>query len=122
STSLYGSRAANGVVLVTTKHGRSGQFNVGVNAYVGLQEVPDKGRPQMMDAEEFAQFKKESYEDLGQPVPEPFQNPSQYAGKSYDWYGGMFRTAPIQNYSISLSGGGEKFSTSAIIGYFDQQG
>lgn len=121
STSLYGSRAANGVILITTKHGRSGQTTVGVNAYYGVQQVPDKGRPQMMNATEFAQFKKESYRDLGLAVPEEFQNPESY-GAGYDWYGGMLRTAPIQNYNISLSSGNNKFSTSAVAGFFNQQG
>jgi TonB-dependent starch-binding outer membrane protein SusC len=50
STSLYGSRAANGVVLITTKKGRKGQTNVSFNTFVGLQKVPQRGRIQMMDA------------------------------------------------------------------------
>jgi TonB-dependent SusC/RagA subfamily outer membrane receptor len=81
STSLYGSRAANGVVLITTKKGKAGQTNVSFNASYGIQEVPQRGRIDMMDAVEFAQFKKEFYEDAGQPVPEMFQDPSQYEGK-----------------------------------------
>jgi TonB-dependent SusC/RagA subfamily outer membrane receptor len=69
STSLYGSRAANGVVLITTKKGKKGQTNVSFNTFAGIQQVPEKGRVQMMDAVEFAQFKKEYYEDAGKPVP-----------------------------------------------------
>ncbi|HEX8424923.1 TonB-dependent receptor [Hymenobacter sp.] len=121
STSLYGSRAANGVVLITTKQAKNGQSSVGVNAYYGVQQVPQKGRPDMMNATEFAQFKKETYEDLGQPVPAAFQNPEQY-GKGYDWYDAMFRTAAIQNYSVSLTAGKDKFSTSAVAGFFNQEG
>jgi TonB-dependent starch-binding outer membrane protein SusC len=75
----------------------------------------------MMNATEFAQFKKESYEDLGVAVPDVFQNPSQY-GEGTDWYGGMLQTAPIHNYSVSLSSSKERFSTSATAGYFDQDG
>ncbi|HSU50916.1 MAG TPA: TonB-dependent receptor plug domain-containing protein, partial [Segetibacter sp.] len=67
STSLYGSRAANGVVLITTKKGRKGQTNMSLDAYVGTQQVPMRGRVKMMDAVDFAQFKKEYYEDAGQP-------------------------------------------------------
>jgi TonB-dependent SusC/RagA subfamily outer membrane receptor len=78
STSLYGSRAANGVILIQTKSAKSGRTIIGVNTYYGFQEVPQKGRPDMMNGTEFAQFKKESYEDLGVAVPEAFQNPSQY--------------------------------------------
>jgi len=121
STSLYGSRAANGVILIQTKGAKSGRTTIGVNAYYGFQEVPQKGRPDMMNGTEFAQFKKESYEDLGVDVPEAFQNPSQY-GEGTDWYGGMLQKGPIQNYSISLSSGKDRFSTSATAGYFDQDG
>ena len=63
STSLYGSRAANGVVLITTKRGKAGQTNVNLNVFTGFQKVPMIGRLEMMNAEEFAQFKKEYYED-----------------------------------------------------------
>lgn len=122
STSLYGSRAANGVVLVTTRRAKSGQSSVGVSAFYGVQQVPQRGRPQMMNAQEFAQFKKESFEDLGRPVPAAFQNPAQYAGKSYDWYDAMLQTAPIQNYSINLNASRDKFSTSAVAGFFNQDG
>ncbi|CAN5696991.1 TonB-dependent receptor [soil metagenome] len=121
STSLYGSRAANGVVLITTKRGKGGQTNIGVSAFYGVQEVPQKGRPEMMNGTEFAQFKKESYEDLGLDVPETFQNPSQY-GEGYDWYGGMLQSAPIQNYSISINSSRDRLSTAAILGYFNQEG
>lgn len=122
STSLYGSRAANGVVLVTTKRAKKGQTNVSLDVYGGLQEVPKKGRIEMMDAVEFAQFKKEYYEDAGQPVPVEFQNPSQYEGKNNDWYDALLRKAPIQSYSLSITSSGEKLSTSIVAGVFNQDG
>src|SRR5690625_3272156 len=65
STSLYGSRAANGVVLITTVRGSEGQTNVGFNSYYGFESVPMRGRLKMMDAYEFATFNKEYYEDEG---------------------------------------------------------
>ena len=122
STSLYGSRAANGVVLITTKKGKEGQTNISFNTYVGIQEVPQRGRLEMMNAVEFAQFKKEYYEDAGTPVPEVFQNPSQYEGKNNDWYDALLRSAPIQSYNLSITSNQEKFSTSIIAGVFDQRG
>jgi TonB-linked SusC/RagA family outer membrane protein len=122
STSLYGSRAANGVVLITTKRGKSGQTNVSFSSYVGTQVVPEKGRIKMLNAVDFAQFKKEYYEDAGQPVPVEFQNPSQYAGKDNDWYGALLRNAPIQSYNLTLTSNKEKVSTSVVAGYFQQDG
>ncbi|MDF9794915.1 TonB-linked SusC/RagA family outer membrane protein [Catalinimonas alkaloidigena] len=122
STSLYGSRAANGVVLITTKKGKAGQTNVSFTAYGGIQEVPERGRLEMMNAEEFVQFKKEYYEDAGQPVPEIFQNPAEYRGKNNDWYDALLRKAPIQSYNLTITSNKEKVNTAIIAGVFDQQG
>lgn len=122
STSLYGSRAANGVVLITTKKGRKGQTNVSFNTYAGTQQVPQRGRVQMMNAVEFAQFKKEYYEDAGQAVPIEFQNPSQYEGKNNDWYGALIRKAPLQSYNLTITSNTDKASTSLIAGVFNQEG
>ena len=121
STSLYGSRAANGVVLITTKKGKAGT-NVSFSTFTGLQEVPKKGRIEMMTAVEFAQFKKESYEDAKQPVPMEFQNPSQYEGKNNDWYDALLRVAPLQSYNLSITSNREKARTSVVAGVFNQKG
>lgn len=122
STSLYGSRAANGVVLITTKQGKPGQTNVSFSAYAGVQKVPERGRVKMLNAVEFAQFKKEYYEDQGQAVPVEFQNPAQYEGKDNDWYGALLRTAPIQSYNLTVSSNTQRSRTSLVAGYFNQQG
>ncbi|WP_460911762.1 SusC/RagA family TonB-linked outer membrane protein [Spirosoma areae] len=122
STSLYGSRAANGVVLITTRKGKPGQTSISFNTYAGVQQVPMKGRVKMLNAVEFAQFKKDFYEDQNQAVPDVFQNPAQYEGKNNDWYDALLRTAPIQSYNLSLSSNGAKSSTSLVAGYFNQQG
>ncbi len=122
STALYGSRAANGVVLVTTKKGKSGQTNVSFNAFVGFQKVPQTNRIEMMNAEEFAQFKKEYYEDAGQSVPVEFQNPADYRGKNNDWYDALLRTAPIQSYNLTLTSRKDKVSTALVAGVFNQEG
>lgn len=122
STSLYGSRAANGVVLITTKNGVAGETNISFSAYYGTQKVPERLRLDMMNAVQFAQFKKEYYTDAGDPVPEIFQNPSQYEGKTNDWYGALLRTAPIQSYNLSITSNKKDHSVAVIAGVFDQQG
>ena len=122
STSLYGSRAANGVVLITTKKGKPGQTTVSFNAYGGAQQVPMRGRVKMLNAVEFAQFKKEYYQDQGQAVPVEFQNPSQYEGKNNDWYNALIRVAPVQSYNLNISSNTEKSNTSLVAGVFNQQG
>lgn len=122
STSLYGSRAANGVVLITTKNGTPGQTNVSFNTSTGFQQVPQRGRIDMMDAVEFAQFKKEYYEDQGDPVPEIFQDPSQYEGKNNDWYDALLRTSPVQNYNLTITSNTDKLRTAVVAGFFKQDG
>lgn len=121
STALYGSRAANGVIVVTTKRAKLGKTSIDVAANYGIQSVPQQGRPEMMNGTEFAQFKKESYEDLGLAVPSVFQNPSQY-GKGYNYFDAILRNAAIQDYSVSLSAGKDNFSTNAVVGLFNQEG
>ncbi|MBX2840482.1 MAG: TonB-dependent receptor, partial [Flammeovirgaceae bacterium] len=122
STSLYGSRAANGVILITTKKGKAGQTNVSFNASYGIQEVPKDGRLEMMDAVEFAQFKNEYYSDAGLPIPDIYQNPSQYEGKTNDWYDALLRKAPMQSYNLTVTSNTDRLSTAVVAGYFDQEG
>lgn len=127
ATALYGSRASNGVVLITTKRATGGRSTISFNAYYGVQQVPKRGRPDMMNAQEFAQYENEVYQEkirLGQEktIPVEYQNPSQYAGKGTDWYGLLLRDAPIQNYSLSLASSKDKLSTAATVGYLSQDG
>jgi TonB-dependent starch-binding outer membrane protein SusC len=122
STSLYGSRAANGVVLVTTKRGSTQGTSVSLNAFTGMQTVPMKGRIEMLDAVEFAQFKKEYYEDQGSAVPVEFQNPSQYEGKNNDWYDALLRDAPLQSYTLNVSSNKGNSRTAIVAGVFNQEG
>ncbi|MEO6914489.1 MAG: SusC/RagA family TonB-linked outer membrane protein, partial [Chitinophagaceae bacterium] len=127
ATALYGSRAANGVILITTKQAKSGVTNVSLNAYTGWQTVPQRGRPDLMNAREFATFMKGFYEDKAKyegytaGIPADYANPDQY-GEGTDWYGQLLRTAPISDYSLNISSGTEKVSSSTTLSYFDQQG
>lgn len=124
STSLYGSRAANGVILVTTKQGKSGVTEVEFSAWRGIQNVPQRGRPNVMNAREFAQYKKEWYSDQNQEVPERYRNPEQYGpNDGTDWYDILLNpNAPTQNYQLSISNGSDKVSTSITAGYNKQEG
>lgn len=121
ASSLYGSRAANGVVLITTKHAKAGTSSLSFSAYTGVQQIPNELKPKMMNASEFAQFKKEIAEENGWSVPDMFKDPSQY-GKGTDWLDVITRSALIQNYSVNYSTSTQKFTTSAIAGYMKQDG
>jgi TonB-dependent starch-binding outer membrane protein SusC len=133
ASSLYGSRASNGVILITTKTAKIDQTSVSANIYYGLQTVPQRGRPDLMNAREFATFMNGFYQDkityenwvnpvTGTPsIPSDYANPSQY-GKGTDWYGALIHTAPIENYSVNMSFGTGKVSSSTTMNYFNQQG
>lgn len=122
STSLYGSRAANGVVLITTRRGKSGQTNVSFNTFAGIQQVPERGLVKMLDAPQFAQFKKEYFEDQGRAVPTEFANPADWVNKDNNWYGALLRQAPVQSYNLTINSNRERSNTSVVAGYFNQQG
>jgi TonB-linked SusC/RagA family outer membrane protein len=127
ASSLYGSRAANGVVLITTKIARTGQTQVQFSANYGTQIVPQQGRPDLMNGREWAQYQKELYEDKAKyegytgGVPQEYQNPEQY-GEGTDWYGILLRNAPISSYNLSLASNKDRFSTATTMGYFKQDG
>ena len=120
ASSLYGSRAANGVVLIQTKQGGAGK-QLSFDAYAGVQFVPQAGRPEMMNAREFAQFQKERAEENGIPVDPAYQHPESL-GEGTNWYDVIFRPAAIQNYSLNYSNGSKDFKTSTVLGYYKQDG
>lgn len=129
SSALYGSRAANGVIMVTTKEGKKGKTEVNFRSYLAMEKVPNRGRPDLMNAPEFAQFKKEFYEDQAKyenytgGVPERYQNPDEYdPDDGTDWYDLLLRTGFTQNYNLSLSSGTEKAKTYTSINYSNEKG
>lgn len=127
ATSLYGSRASNGVVLITTRRAKTGRTEVNLNATYGVQSLNGLKTPNVMNAREFAQYKKEYYEDAAiyenytGGVPDVYKNPEQY-GTGTSWYDELTRSAPTQNYSLSVTANKDKFSTAIIMGYFRQDG
>ncbi|MEI6947140.1 TonB-dependent receptor [Paraflavisolibacter sp. H34] len=115
ATAIYGSRGANGVVLITTKKGQEGATKIDVNAYYGQQKVAKKLA--LLNATEFAQLVNEAN---GTTV----YTPQQIAafGKGTDWQDEVFRTAPVQNYQVTASGGDAQSKYALSLNYFDQQG
>ncbi|MFD1141129.1 SusC/RagA family TonB-linked outer membrane protein [Larkinella insperata] len=129
AAALYGSRAANGVILVTTKQARNGQRNVQFSSFFGIQSVSDRGKPDLMNAREFAQFKKEYYEDAALyegykgGVPQQYQNPEQYGPDAgTNWFDVLLRTAAIQDYNLSISTDAKTVQSVVHLGYNKQDG
>jgi len=131
ATAIYGSRGANGIVLINTRKGAAGRLRTDVSATSGLQEVPMKGRPNLMNAAEFAQFRKEAIEDrirseenrepTVNDIPEVYRNPAAL-GQGVDWYDAVTRVAPMSDFSVSLSGGSEQVRSFVSAGYLNQDG
>ncbi|MCE6990198.1 TonB-dependent receptor [Dyadobacter sp. CY323] len=129
ASSLYGSRAANGVILITTKSAKDGKTRIDFSSYIGVQVVPKRGRPELMNAREFAQFKKEWYEDEAiysgytGGVPVEYQNPEKYGpNDGTNWFDVLLRDAPTQNYNLSLSSGTQRLKSTVNLNYNKQDG
>ncbi|MCR1854387.1 SusC/RagA family TonB-linked outer membrane protein [Parabacteroides distasonis] len=125
STAIYGARAANGVVLITTKSGKIGKPVLEVNAYCGIKFFNNP--IEMMDAQSFAQLRRESYEMDGITMPSnaflPAEQQMLDRGQSTDWWRETTGSARLtQNYQVSFSSGTETTKVHVGAGFFDEQG
>lgn len=117
ATAIYGSRGANGVVIITTKRGKAGKGTVTLDSYYGLQDIAHEVK--VLNAEQFANFVNDAKFAANQtPV---YVNPKNL-GVGTDWQGALFRRAPMASYQISFSGGDDKTKYAISGGYFDQDG
>lgn len=125
---IYGARAANGVILVTTKRGEKGKAQIDFNTYLGTQFLMKNF--DFYSGEEFYQLRKEAVRtDLGR-VPESPQEvltdeimEKAYENKKFvDWEDLMLSPALVQKYDLSIRGGGEKMKIAASLGFFKQEG
>ncbi|MFD2932263.1 SusC/RagA family TonB-linked outer membrane protein [Spirosoma flavum] len=113
ATAIYGSRAANGVVLITTKRGKAGKTSVSYESYYGVQNV-SKTLP-VLNATQFAQLENEAFKNNYYPDPASL-------GEGVNWQKLIFRSAPIQNHQLTINGGSEKTQLALSLNYFNQQG
>ncbi len=124
ATAIYGSRGSNGVVIVTTKRGKEGQSNISFESYYGVQKV--RRKIPLLNAREYAEFFNEARVNAGsspyfdgsapdRPLPEAL-------GEGTDWQDEVLRTAPIQNYQLTFTGGESKTRYSISGNYFHQDG
>ena len=122
ATAIYGSRGANGVVIITTKKGTKGQDNISYQGYFGFQNVSKKLH--VMNASQWASLRNDVQASIGQaPSFSAAQIEAFKTSGSYDWQDAAFRTAaPVQNHQLSFSGGDERSRYAVSAGYFDQEG
>ncbi|WP_346316616.1 TonB-dependent receptor [Chitinophaga sp. YIM B06452] len=116
ATAIYGSRGGNGVVLITTHRGRRGDSRITFDSYYGTQQILKKYS--LLNAAQFEQLANEA--SIAENGPELYDLSKTPA--TTDWQDAIFRTAPIQSYSLSFSGGDPKTRFLVTANYFDQQG
>ncbi|GAB4018233.1 TonB-dependent receptor [Spirosoma migulaei] len=119
STAIYGSRGANGVVIITTKRGKAGKSTINFETYYGVQQV--RRKYPVLNAREYAQFVNDANTNEGRPAVYTQAQVDAF-GVGTDWQDEIFRQAPIANYQLSMSGGDEKTQYSIGGGYFKQNG
>lgn len=118
SAAIYGSRASSGVVLVTTKRGKSGAPVLTYSGYGGVQGPVSKVK--LANATQYATLRNQSLTNDGQAAA--FANPSQY-GTGTNWQNEIFsNSAPIQSHNLSIAGGTDKSTYYVSFGYLNQDG
>jgi TonB-linked SusC/RagA family outer membrane protein len=121
ATAIYGVRAANGVVIVTTKKGKKDGVQLTVDAYSAFQSRPKEYK--LLNAQQFATLAKQQETD--DPDKQfialaAWNNPS--ALTNADWQKAIYRSGLTQNYSIGIRGGNEKIQSATSVGYYNQKG
>jgi TonB-linked SusC/RagA family outer membrane protein len=119
ATAIYGSRGANGVVVITTKKGIVGATEVTFDGYIGTTAstfVPD-----IANSEQLYNFLKESYENDGLVFPKGIED-LYNRGVDTDWWDVTTRSGLTQNYNVSVRGGNEKMKSSLSLGYVEEDG
>ncbi|NOY36590.1 MAG: TonB-dependent receptor [Chlorobi bacterium] len=124
ATAIYGSRGANGVILITTKQGKAGQSKINFNSQVGFSDAAYKGLMKPLTAEQYTELFMEGYINRGfTPQEAQDQFDTDYPTPAHtNWIDAITRTGITQQYDLSASGGTDKVTYYASAGYFDQQG
>jgi len=119
AAAIYGSRAANGVVLISTKSGKKGPIRIDFNADFGMQKISKK--QDLCTTDEWIKVITEACNASGNSIPAIATNPEE-SGEGVDWQDEIFRTSSVQNYSLGITGGGEHAKYNVSFGYLDDNG
>jgi TonB-linked SusC/RagA family outer membrane protein len=119
ATAIYGSRAAGGVIMITTKTGKKGDLALNFDSYVGWQKIPKQ--LQVLNLREYGTLKN-TRADLGIVQRDPYFIRPDLLGEGTNWQDELFTTAMMQSYNLSASGGSDKTTYAMGVGYLDQEG
>ncbi|RZM29787.1 MAG: TonB-dependent receptor [Pedobacter sp.] len=129
STAIYGSRGANGVIIITTKRGATGDIKVTAGSYYGVSEI--NGYPIPMTGPQYANLKREAYRTIGTwnstaDDPKVFTSAADLAsarnGTNFYWPGFFLQKGSQQDYNVSVAGGSEKTKAYFSMDYFKEEG
>lgn len=128
STAIYGSRGANGVIIITTKKGKEGKPKVSYNGYYGVQSLRKK--IDLVNAHDFAVLQNEvvtndnasGLNTSPKALPWTTAQIDSLSGKGNDWQDLVYRNAIVQNHDLSISGGSQNLKYYTSFGYYDQDG
>ena len=121
ATSIYGARGANGVVIITTKKGSKGRFDVSYSYNASVKNIHNPW--ELMDAQDVMAYDMKVWEENGSSGNPPYtQEQLQYKGKGTDWIKETTRTAMTQMHQVSISGGSDKLTMAISANYTDDQG
>jgi len=130
SAAIYGSRAANGVILITTKRGNKGKVKVSYNGYYGVSQATGDFSL-ISDYPTHMELMNEAYKNVGQASPFTQATIDEWREKSKtdpilypntDWFNYMIKPAPIQEHNINFSGGSENSQLYFTLGYLSNEG
>lgn len=127
ATAIYGSRGANGVILIETKSGSTGGMRVNVSSSYGVQQLPSIMLPEMATARQFAQWRNEfeqgqaEFENRPVDVPEAYQNPEEN-GEGVNWLDVVTRNAQQYEFNVGVQGGNENVQSYVSASYTSQEG
>lgn len=127
AASVYGSRAANGVVLITTKSGAKGETRFELNSKFGFSVLAKSGDYRFMTPEELIGYHRDAVRNAGFNPDNPLDPQHYYPellldGPQTDWFEEVFRKAYVKKIDLSASGGSEKTSFYLSTGYYDEKG
>ena len=124
---IYGSRAANGVIIITTKNGKKDQpLKLDYKGYFGIDQIPSSTYD-LMNADQYSNYLAQACTNSGTPLPGGYSmgEDGQYHfmdGTNTDWFNEVFKTGIRQNHNVNLSGGGANNTYNIGLDYFNQKG
>lgn len=120
AAAIYGSRAANGVIIITTKKGKSGPSRVSFSAKYGVQDIPKKW--DVMDASQYLKTAQTLYSNSGMALPPGIQAQVTNPTVNTNWQDAIYRTGNAQDYNLGISGGSENGNYLVSGSYYKSKG